>query len=85
MSNQPIDIIVDPSIIGLATQLIDGYVSVTAFVDYCRQYKWTVSYINVTTGVITICQDSGETDENLFPIVVWKDINLLVAKITEEK
>lgn len=68
---------VDEPIVSAAKQVLDGLISVSEFVFMCDIYGWTVSSINQATSVITLCADTGMTDEDTnLPIVIWKDITV---------
>lgn len=73
-----IDRTVEHHIVALAAQLVDGLVSVTAFCDHCRTYRWIVHNVNVVTSIITLCHVTGKLDKDSKPIIIWKDVDASV-------
>ena len=72
-----VDMIVDPAIIGAATCVMDGTITVSSFVFLCDKYGWTVSSMDTEEKMITISQDTGLTDEDTNqPIINWHDITV---------
>ena len=72
-----VSIVVDDEITSAAKMVLDGMISVSEFVFLCDRYGFIVSSINAAEKMITICCDTGETDEETNqPIVVWKDITV---------
>lgn len=60
----------------VACQCLDGLVSVTAFCDFCRAHGWLVSDFNIVTEKITLCHDTGKTDADLMPIILWRELDI---------